>query len=308
MNNLWIVNKVLKKNWVTRAYFVNNKLGEILLDIREKIILNDFAHRFDDILRQYSSEKIPEGTITKDAPIWIFWGQGEEKMPPLVHSCYRSVLKYAEEHPVHLVTMKNYQQYVDIPDYIIQKLKAESITWATFSDIMRVSLLSKWGGIWLDATIYMTQPFPERMYQNSFFTVGHPAVYGMVRLEPSRCKWRMFLMGSIPDHFMMRCWRDLFYEYEREFDYLIDYFLVDYLLRLMKVNNLVVDQILSQVTQQPMIIYDLQNKLNDEYSEEKYTALSQASFFYKMSYRGDFKMHTKDGKDTFYKALFSKHD
>lgn len=308
MKKLWLVNRFITKNIVIRTYFKNNKLGELLLDIREKIILNDFRDRYSNIIKKYSSLQEPQEKIDREAPIWIFWGQGEDQMPPLVHSCYKSILRNAGTHPVHLVTMENYQNYVEIPEYIIEKLEKGIITWVTFSDIMRVSLLSRWGGIWLDSTIYLTQPLPELMYANSFFSVGHPAVYGMVRLEPSRCKWRMFLMGAVSDHFIMCCWRDLFYKYEKEFDYLVDYFLVDFMLRLEIENIPEVKNIIDKVPQGPMNIYDAQNMLNDEYTDEKYARLKDASFFYKMSYRGVFRKQTEDGKDTFYKVLFSEDD
>lgn len=52
MDKLWIVNKILKKHWVTKAYFINNKLGEVLLDMREKIILNDFKNRYSNIIKK----------------------------------------------------------------------------------------------------------------------------------------------------------------------------------------------------------------------------------------------------------------
>lgn len=93
-------------------------------------------------------------------------------MPPLVYSCYTSILRNAGTHPVHLVTMENYQNYVEIPEYIIEKLEKGIITWATFSDIMRVSLLARWGGIWLDSTIYLMKPLPNLMYENSSFLLG----------------------------------------------------------------------------------------------------------------------------------------
>lgn len=118
----------------------------------------------------------------------------------------------------------------------------------------------------------------------------------------------MFLMGAVPNHFMICCWRDLFYEYEKEFDYLVDYFLVDFMLRLEIENLPEVKRIIDKVPQGPMNIYDAQNMLNAEYTDEKHTQLKEASFFYKMSYRGDFRKQTEDGKDTFYKVLFSEDD
>lgn len=164
MSNLWIVNHLITKELIIRTYFKNNKIGEVLLDARENIILEELKKKYSDILKQYSIYEEPQNTITSDCPIWIFWGQGEDQMPSLVRCCYQSILKNAKEHPVHLITIKNYYEYVDIPNYIIEKFNEGKITWTTFSDIIRVSLLAKWGGLWLDATIYLTQPLPDSIY------------------------------------------------------------------------------------------------------------------------------------------------
>ena len=279
LNYLWIVNKILKKHYIERVYFINNKIGEWLLDIRETIILHDFKKRFHGILSTYEKEPIPKDTISQDAPVWVFWGQGENSMPPLVHACYESIKRNAGGHPVRLLSMENYRDYVEIPEYIIKKLSEGNISWTTFSDILRVSLLAKWGGIWLDATIYMTGSFSQKMYEKNFFTFGHPAEYGMVRMEPSRCEWRTFFMGSCKEHPIMRCLQDLFFEYEKEFDYLIDYFLIDYFLRLQKINIPNVASILNEIEQQPMIIYDIQNKLNCAFTQKEFDKIKKNSFF-----------------------------
>ena len=34
--------------------------------------------------------------LTDNLPIWIFWWQGENEMPPVVKSCLNSVRKYAD--------------------------------------------------------------------------------------------------------------------------------------------------------------------------------------------------------------------
>ena len=44
-------------------------------------------------------------------------------MPPVVRSCYKSVLKNAEKHPVILITENNITEYVDIPQYIYEKIR-----------------------------------------------------------------------------------------------------------------------------------------------------------------------------------------
>ena len=98
-----------------------------------------------------------EKIIEKSDKIWICWFQGIENAPELVKACYNSVLKNYKDKEIIVLTEENYEQYVDIPEYILKKWKKGYISFAHFSDILRIELLSKYGGLWLDSTIFTTK-------------------------------------------------------------------------------------------------------------------------------------------------------
>lgn len=103
------------------------------------------------------------------SPIWIAWLQGEENAPHIVRNCIESVRKYSSGRPVIIVTWDNIASYVDIPQYIIERLNKRQMQYAQFSDYLRVALLCKWGGIWIDSTVLLTGPLPEIMLNSSLF-------------------------------------------------------------------------------------------------------------------------------------------
>jgi hypothetical protein len=78
-------------------------------------------------------------------------------MPPIIRACYDSVQKYRGQHPVHLITKSNCADFVSIPYHIMKKLNSGLITVTHFSDILRTVLLYEYGGIWMDATILVTE-------------------------------------------------------------------------------------------------------------------------------------------------------
>ena len=55
--------------------------------------------------------------------------------------------------PGHSITEKNYKDYVNMPDYIIRKQQSGEIDLTHFSDILRMMLLARHGGIWMDSTL-----------------------------------------------------------------------------------------------------------------------------------------------------------
>ena len=55
-----------------------------------------------------------------------------------------------------------------------------------FADLLRLALLDIYSGIWLDATIYLTEPSPNMLQENGFF------MYQRVADAHSKEQWHKF--------------------------------------------------------------------------------------------------------------------
>ena len=74
----------------------------------------------------------------------------------------------AEGVPVRILTKDNFKEYIDIPDYVLEKYEHGLILPAHLSDIVRCCLLYKYGGVWLDSTILMCGPMPGECMEYCF--------------------------------------------------------------------------------------------------------------------------------------------
>ena len=101
--------------------------------------------------------------------IWIYWRQGYDQAPPLVQKCIMSARQYAGKYRVVLLDETNRKDYVRFPDYIERKHDEQIIKEALFSDLLRISLLIHYGGIWCDATCLWTAELPEIIENSDFF-------------------------------------------------------------------------------------------------------------------------------------------
>ena len=129
----------------------------------------------DSIIDDYLSGKVerisctPKKDLGTDRIIWQYWGQGyePEKIHPVVKICFDSVEKFKGDYTLIRLSDENFAEYVDLPDVVLQKKS----TWtpAAFSDILRLALVSAYGGVWLDATIMLTDVLPERYRKMDFF-------------------------------------------------------------------------------------------------------------------------------------------
>jgi len=211
--------------------------------------------------------------------IWIIWAQGLDAMPDLVKSCYQSVIRNSNGFTVCLVDMSNISEYVSLPDFIFEKLNKGYISYTHFSDILRFALLSKWGGLYLDATIFVSSPIP---HFDSLFTIKE-------KDNPqyaSRAKWAGFLWYLPSDTSFAKYVVSFLLGYWGKYDSIIDYFLLDYVIRLYYERKESFRNTIDSLGYSNPYLYFLQSPSCDEpYNNELWQSISEATCFFKTSWK-----------------------
>ena len=124
----------------------------LLLSVEEKL-----RKRFEPVMIQKEKEyKNLELKRNPSRYVWTCWLQGLDNAPDLVKVCHASLCEYIKDRSVVVLTNKNLQQYVTLPEYILRKHEQGIIPDAAFSDMLRLELLCKHGGTWIDATVLCT--------------------------------------------------------------------------------------------------------------------------------------------------------
>lgn len=178
-----------------QKYFSDSKAGREKANTRHRDVIEAYLHK-----QGYGADTL-DGSRLEDAPstvkdrkenIWVCWWQGEKGMPEMVKRCYRSINKYANGHPVKLITFDNYREFVEIDQRIIEKVKNGTFRLAHFADLVRLKLLNRYGGLWLDSTILLTSPVDERFF-NGFFSVK---IKPIDNDSVSEYRWCSFVLGG----------------------------------------------------------------------------------------------------------------
>lgn len=108
-----------------------------------------------------------------DKIIWQLWFQGEENANNMIKQCFKSVKnQMGDEYKIIILNEKNIQDYLDFPNFILEKIKQKTFgekTIVFFSDLLRVSLLATYGGIWCDASIFLSDKIPQALRDKEFF-------------------------------------------------------------------------------------------------------------------------------------------
>jgi effector-binding domain-containing protein len=99
-------------------------------------------------------------TMPQEKRAWTMWWQGVDAAPAIIRACLASQKKYMPKDVEYVVLTKgNIKEYVEIPDDLLKKVDAGSISLNHLSDFIRSRLLYLRGGLWMDASIYLLEPY-----------------------------------------------------------------------------------------------------------------------------------------------------
>ena len=254
--------------------------------------------KFSYLIERY--QDAPHVQEANQGPIWVFWWQGEEAMPPIVRKCYEQLLKMAPaNHPVQLVTKDNLAGFISLPEHILSLLHSGHITLTHFSDICRATLLSEHGGMWFDSTVYVASPIQENLFETPYFSGKAPYNSKFV----NRCMYTGFMIGGAKRAPWFCFLRDFLFDYWKTRGALLDYLLIDYALTMALDHLPTIREDVSRGIVHTDYIHTLEAIRNEPYDEAKYKEMVSSCPFFKMSYKLPNVEHTPKGKLTYYGYL-----
>lgn len=214
-----LVAKMLRKVPYTRAFACRfNRF-------RHKRIQGELSEVFERALRLSEDELSDNKSKLLPDRIWVFWWQGMAHAPASVNACVNSVMSHAGKREVIVLTQDNVCDYAVFPDRTYKLLRDGAITLTHFSDLLRYNLLSHYGGLWLDASMYVVKQLPLMSSDTIYTCGGYPDPF---HFNVSEGRWLGGLVGGPAEHPMFRFMDSFFSLYWKENDRLIDYFLIDY--------------------------------------------------------------------------------
>lgn len=213
---------------------------------------------------------------TTNKTIFICWLQGMDNAPEVVKKCYESVRRHCKNYKIAVITQDNMADYVTFPDYIIKKHQNGIISNTHFSDLLRVALLAKHGGVWLDATVFLTAPLPAEITESDFFAY---------HIRNSFVGSNSWLLQSKADHPLLVNMQNLLWAYWMNENKLLNYFLYHIFFDLMIESN----QQCADLWRKTPVIYDECYKLEANfftpYSAKLWQQINNETHIHKLSYK-----------------------
>ena len=136
------------------------------------------ASRRMSVTREYQMKRERNSCSVRsiqNRTIWILWTQGFENAPEVVKLCLKSWKTFNPNWTIRALDDQALKALIDLP--LLSAENREDITPQVSSDLARVSLLRRFGGVWTDATVFCCEPLDSWLepYANEgFFAFRNP--------------------------------------------------------------------------------------------------------------------------------------
>ncbi|MBR4540153.1 MAG: glycosyltransferase [Clostridia bacterium] len=280
------------------------------------ILTGGHTHFYHRAIRQFLDGELADVAQTARAlpvprreegpfPVWTLWWDGEESAPLCVKLALHSQKKYfsGPEYAYHVLTKENYAEYAEIDPAVQARFEKGGVTLTHFSDILRCELLCRWGGLWMDATVYMTGPLNWESVTGSFYSI-HKTTYpdNLRRMIPAG-RWSGYVMHCRPGDPLAAFLTAALRTYWRKYPAMPDYYLID---ELIDAAYRLIPQVRRMIDGVPLNnerVFDLYNMRNDAYLPGKVEPILRANCLHKLSWKDQYLDCRPDGRMTVWKWM-----
>lgn len=177
---------------------------------RRRGYMDFVAAHIDEIREGVQADEQP----LTDPKIYFYWDQGLANSPPVVRRCYEELRRWHGADELVLLDDQVWGE-LEIPVYARARLEHRPIQGAA---LLRLELLSRHGGVWLDATCLTRRPVLPLL--------GELAPTGFFAFQRAPLVPSTWMLVSTPGNYLVTMWRQALYTYWQHHDRLLDYYVL----------------------------------------------------------------------------------
>lgn len=265
---------------------LKNSIFKILIElfIFDKVKRSKIKARWAKRYFEKYIEVQAEGQLPADEshlPIWQYWHQGKENAPELIQRCFESVQKYKGDRKINILSFDTIKDYVELPQRYYDLVSSGKMPVALFSDILRMYLLTQYGGVWIDSTILLTDKIPQEIIDSSFC---------VVRKDPEKDnqenKMSCYFIRADKNSPNLNAIKRTLENYWAENDFMINYFMFEHISTMLSDKT---PELKAEWDKMPYldgeICGKLQTIMDKDFSQEEFNELKSETFMHKLTYK-----------------------
>ena len=255
---------------------------------------------------QVTRFKIQENGLSHKHPkvIWWCWLQGLDQAPEMVKACFNSLKRNLAEYEIIIVDSNNWKEYIELPYFIEKKWERKQIPLALFSDLLRLQLLIKYGGTWIDSTVLCTESSTQRPQRLRKYLEAPLCLFQYTPAGTTKgisiSNW--FISAHSNNEVLMTL-RDMLFDYWKEFSCTLDYYIFHLFFAM--VAKEYPEQIAAMPYGYSMNSYALLHHWGETFSQKKWDKLTENVCFHKLAFRIGYEI--KSNKDNYYNHILEAY-
>lgn len=172
-----------------------------------------------DIINKFKEEPLLRSNSSPSNSVYSLWWDSNCGLSSVVNLCQSSLKYNLNGHRLIQISKDNYHNYITLPDYILEKVEKRKISISHLSDIIRLCLLRKYGGTWIDSCLFVVKPL---VFYKSLNMPRFPK-----NDSANQGKWSFGIISVPSDHKLMCFMQEVLLRYWRNHDTAIDYLMFD---------------------------------------------------------------------------------
>lgn len=217
------------------------------------------------------------GDVQPEHPpkVYVYWGQGFADAPPMVKMCEHQLRALNPPEDVVFLDDALATRLAGIPQTVEQKIMHHK---RKYSDVLRMALLSRYGGVWMDATCLTRARVLDvvpQILRSDFFAFE----YGNARI----CSW---FLASTQGSYITTMMREALYAYWMHHDRAVDYYVLHHLFESLYLHDDRFRDEWSHASALPKgAAVALKNSMHKPFQETVLRRLLKRSFVHKLTFK-----------------------
>lgn len=274
---LWPAVKTGIKCFVKRQSF--KQIYPIVLKKVEPMLIE----RYGSIVSGFKFQVSSDCEHKKSNYVWWCWLQGIEQAPPIVKACYNSLRRNLPDREIVVIDDKNWKEYVELPEYIVEKWEKGRIPAAMFSDLLRLQLLIKYGGTWIDSTVLCTGFKGSKVQEFKNYLDTDLFLFQYTKQGSIPVSISNWFITACTNNELLIVLRDMLFAYWKDYDCTLDYYIFHLFFALLSKEY--PEEIAAMPYGQSMNSLALLHHWNEKFDQQKWDRLTERVCFHKLAFR-----------------------
>lgn len=169
-----------------------------------------------------------------------------------------------------------------------------------FSDIIRTLILEHIGGIWIDATVFVSPDWDRDLIGKAFYTGCRTEAYANSGRSITNGQWTSYFIASVKGNPLMSLIHEgllVCYRCEGKIE---EYYTMDYIFAIGMRESKEIRRIIATVPKINANLFGLEDLMCKSYKKEEYDAFILTAPFFKLNHRMEYSYHDDEGNNTVY--------